>query len=97
MTRTENAELKELNKKLDRVISKIDKMEVILTGNGTKGHEQRLEEVEEWIKTRPKECPAKPLSRGDIIKRRMLEVAIMSLIVSTAMTLIQLIMQRGGF
>jgi len=93
MTKTENSELREVNKKLDKVISKIDKMEVILTGNGTRGHEQRIEDMEQWIKSRPQECPAKPLSKGDVIKRRILEVTIMSLIITTAMTVIQWIVE----
>lgn len=54
----------------------------VVLGNGSKGHEQRIEQIENWKHLRPTECPV-VVKNSDIYKRRGLEIAIMSLIIGT--------------
>ena len=63
----------------DRLLMRVD---IGLNGNGQKGLIKRVDDLEEWKDKRPQECPAKPLSQADIIKRRALEVAIIGLILA---------------
>ena len=63
----------------DRLLMRVD---IGLNGNGSKGLIKRVDELEEWKGTRPQDCPAKPLSQADIIKRRALEVAIIGLVLA---------------
>lgn len=73
-------ELKTINSKLDGLLTKIIKIETILLGKGSKGHEQRITDLEKFHKT----------TKNDKIKRRMLEVSIMGLIVGGLEFLISL-------
>ena len=63
----------------DRLLMKID---IGLNGNGSKGLIKRVDELEEWKDKRPQDCPAKPLSQSDIMKRRAFEVALMAVLLS---------------
>lgn len=63
----------EHNKKLDENDELTKKLSVIVTGNGGKGHEQRIEELEN---------KHKPIDQKTIIARRSLEVAIMGAILA---------------
>ena len=63
----------------DRLLMRVD---IGLNGNGSKGLIKRVDELEEWKGTRPQDCPAKPVSQADIIKRRLYEVALMALLLS---------------
>ena len=74
---------KEQIKLLNKINVNVEIIKKQLEGNGVKGVFGRLDDLEEWKKTRPVECPAKPLSKGDVIKRRSLEVTIMALIISS--------------
>ena len=55
----------------DRLLMRVD---IGLNGNGGKGLNGRMDEMEDWAKKRPQECPAKPLDRATIIRQRALEV-----------------------
>ena len=65
----------------DRLLMRVD---IGLNGNGGKGLNGRVDELEEWAKKRPQECPAKPLERGTIIRQRALEVSVIGLILVAA-------------
>ncbi len=58
------------------------RLDVGLNGNGAKGLDNRVEELEDWQKTRPRECPAKPLDRSTILRQRALEVGVLGLILA---------------
>ena len=45
------------------LLDRTKRIETILTGNGSKGHEQRLEDLETFRDEHPRECP--------LIKRRI--------------------------
>ncbi len=58
------------------------RLDVGINGNGGKGLNGRVDDLEDWKDTRPRECPAKPLSQSDVMKRRALEVAVMGLLLA---------------
>jgi len=61
----------------DRTLMRVD---IGLNGNGGKGLVGRVDELEEWAKKRPQECPAKKPSRAIIITQRAAELAAIGLI-----------------
>ncbi len=75
-------DLRAIKLQLDKSMSRFDKLEVVVKGNGTVGHEQRLGALEAWQKTRPIDCPAKPLSKGERWKIRASEAAIIGVFIS---------------
>ena len=77
-----------IRRDLEELKGEFRSIQTIVKGNGSKGHEQRLEEMERWKLSRPMECPAKPLSRSNVVKRRMLEVSVMALFLSAAQIII---------
>jgi len=74
----------------DDLLIKIDKnvslLSQVVTGNGGRGHEQRITDTEEWQKHHPRNCPHE-LNGKQIIARRSLEVAVIGMIVSLMMFL----------
>ena len=74
-------ELREIKRDIKETQLDVKGIKTILLGNGSKGHEQRIEDIEGWKKGMPDKCPAEPLSKSDVIKRRLLEVSIMGLII----------------
>ena len=81
-------EIEPLRKDLKELSGDFRSMETIVSGNGSKGHEQRLDVLENWKTGRPAECPAKPLSKGDVMKRRVLEVSVMALVISVVQVVV---------
>ncbi len=55
------------------------RLDVGVNGNGVKGLNDRVEEIEEWQKGRPVECPV-TVKRKNIVAIRGLEVAIAVLV-----------------
>ena len=79
-------QLGKMDEKLDRNnrqtqdnSKKIDLINQALQGNGGKGLFKRMDEIEEWQKTRPAECPEET-KRKNVIGIRMLEVGLLSVI-----------------
>jgi len=74
----------------DDLLIKIDKnvslLSQVVTGNGGRGHEQRLGDIEEWKNHHPRDCPHL-LNGRQIVARRSLEVAIIGMIISLMMFL----------
>ncbi len=60
------------------------RLDVGLNGNGGKGLNGRMDDMEDWKETRPQECPAKKPDRLVIIKQRALEVTILGLVLAGA-------------
>ena len=61
----------------DRLLMRVD---IGLNGNGGKGLNGRMDDIEDWAKKRPQECPAKKPSRAVILAQRGVEVGILALI-----------------
>ena len=70
------------NKKLDINDDITKKLCVIVTGNGGKGHEQRLNDLEKQHK---------PIDQKTIIARRSLEVTIMGLVLSALLAALKIL------
>ena len=68
----------------DRLLMRVD---IGLNGNGGKGLNGRMEDLEEWAKKRPQECPAKKPSPAIILARRGVEVGALALIWAIAQTI----------
>ena len=72
-------ELRLIKSDVSDVKEGVSKLQVTVLGNGGKGHEQRIDDLEDWVDGRPKECPAH-ISRSDIYKRRGVEVAVLGIV-----------------
>lgn len=92
MAKTKYDEIKEelhsLNSKLAENNEETKKIRVVVTGNGSKGHEQRLEKLEEWTISRPKECPVQ-IKKKNILARRAVDAAIIGLVLTVVLWILQ--------
>ena len=70
--------------KRDELLIRLD---VGLNGNGGKGLHDRVDDIEEWTKKRPQECPAQKPSPAIILARRGVEVGVLALVWAIAQTI----------
>ena len=63
----------------DRMLIRLD---VGINGNGAKGLDGRVEELEDWQKTRPQLCPGIKPDRATVLKQRVLDVTVLGLILT---------------
>ncbi len=59
------------------------RLDIGINGNGAKGLDGRVDDLEEWQKTRPQECPGIKPDRAIILRQRALEVTVMGLLLAT--------------
>ena len=62
---------------------RVAKIEQHITGNGGPGLLQRQANAEKWQKEHAEGHPKKAATRGEILARRSVEVAVMALVIST--------------
>jgi len=86
--------------KLDELQRQVGELVVHVKGNGGKGLHQRMDAAETWQDAHPAVCP---LSRGELHKRRMREMALygvivaaVSLVVNIGWPIVRALVQRGG-
>ncbi len=60
------------------------RLDIGINGNGAKGLDGRVDDLEEWQKTRPQECPGIKPDRATIFKQRALEMSAVGLILAAA-------------
>ncbi len=58
------------------------RLDIGINGNGAKGLNGRVDDLEDWQKTRPQECPGIKPDRATILRQRALEVAVLGLILT---------------
>lgn len=81
-----NQRLETLDSKLDRNLGAVNKLETTVTGNGGKGHEQRIEDLESWQQSRPRSCPLE-IKRKNIYARRALDAMVIGLVLTVLLFL----------
>jgi len=74
-------DLEKLNNKMDVSNNATRTLQVIVTGNTGKGHEQRIENIEKWKASHPVVCPA-VVKQSNIMARRAVEVAVMAIVIT---------------
>ena len=76
------------SERIDKNDDTTDKLRVIVTGNGSIGHEQRIGSLENWRAKRPQECPHM-ISKKQIYARRAVDAAIIGLILTAALFVLE--------
>lgn len=81
----------ERDKLLQKIDKHLDRIDIQLNGNGTKGAFKRIDEIEGWKDSRPKVCPAQKPDKKTIVAMRSLEVAIISLVFGSVFKVLEII------
>lgn len=84
MSPAENKTLREMNVRLAH-------LETAICGNGTKGLAERVAEHEDWIKSRPQDCPLIERKKGAVARKAM-EIGAIALVI----TIIELVLKVAG-
>ena len=58
------------------------RLDMGVNGNGTKGLNGRVDDLEDWKETRPRECPSQKPDRSTILKQRTVEMMALGLILT---------------
>ena len=58
------------------------RLDIGVNGNGAKGLTGRVDDLEDWKETRPRECPSQKPDRGTIMLQRTVEVGVIGLVLA---------------